>query len=288
MMGQQFKSGDTIAFVANSNPVLPTKKAEIQQLTEFFQSQGIKVKESPLLYEQSQTNVRQKAMIMNQFFADTQIRAIFDVSGGDRANEILPYLDYDKISNSPVAFYGYSDLTVVLNALIAKAQRIVTLWQVRTILMDQTGIQKQKMVQSFFHDQSSLYQVKWEFVQGDQMQGVLIGGNIRCFLKLAGTPYQPSLEGKIIFLEAMSGNRERLLSYFHQLTQLQGFYDIAGILLGTFTEYQQNDSYPIDKLVKEVIGTTEIPITKTNKIGHASTAQALVLGKHYHIRKGTD
>ena len=34
-----------------------------------------------------------------EFYEDASIKAIFDISGGDLANTILPYLDYERIAS---------------------------------------------------------------------------------------------------------------------------------------------------------------------------------------------
>ncbi len=34
------------------------------------------------------------------------------------------------------------------------------------------------------------------------MDGIVVGGNIRCLLKLAGTPYWPDMREKILLLES--------------------------------------------------------------------------------------
>ena len=41
-----------------------------------------------------------------------------------------------------------------------------------------------------------------KFLQGSKMQGIVVGGNIRCLLKLAGTEYWPDMNGKILLLES--------------------------------------------------------------------------------------
>ena len=48
---------------------------------------------------------------------DPEIQAIFDVSGGDAANAVLPYLDFSLLRRHPKPFFGYSDLSVLLNPL---------------------------------------------------------------------------------------------------------------------------------------------------------------------------
>ena len=62
------------------------------------------------------------------------------------------------------------------------------------------------------------------------MEGILAGGNLRCFLKLAGTPYFPDLTGKILFLESLGGGPELLASLLSQLGQLGVFQKISGLL----------------------------------------------------------
>lgn len=68
------------------------------------------------------------------FYRDDEIKGIFDISGGDIANGILPYLDYDVIADSSKLFWGYSDLTTVLNAIYTKTGKISVLYQIRNLL----------------------------------------------------------------------------------------------------------------------------------------------------------
>ena len=70
------------------------------------------------------------------FYKDAEIKGIFDISGGDVANGILPYLDYDVIANSPKIFLGYSDLTTVLNAIYQKTGRASVLYQIRKLIYE--------------------------------------------------------------------------------------------------------------------------------------------------------
>ena len=64
---------------------------------------------------------------------------IFDISGGDMANDAVDYLDYDQIAKSDAVFWGYSDLTSVINAIYQKTGRISHLFQIRNLVRDSTG-----------------------------------------------------------------------------------------------------------------------------------------------------
>lgn len=272
----QLQSGDTVAFVANSNP--QNRPEEIQKLEKCLQSLGLKVKKSPLLFENSFTNGAEKARVMHQFFQDREIKAIFDISGGDRANGVLPYLDFQLLKAHPTPFFGYSDVSSVLNSLLAHTEQTAELFQLKTLIWDESGGQVEKFKQTFFEGKNSLYQSDWQFIQGNELEGRVIGGNIRCFLKLAGTPYQPDFTDKILFLESYGGDKNALFSSFHQLKQQPHFDKLKGILLGTFISYQEENSYPIAELLKDVLQMPDLPIAITQQIGHRPTSNALSLG----------
>ena len=129
--------------------------------------------------------------------------------------------------------------------------------------------------------EEDLFQISYQFVQGEAMQGIVIGGNIRCFLKLAGTEYMPDFSGKILLLESFSGTVAKMETYLCQLQQLGAFEKVAGILLGTFTEMEEKQCNPtIEILVKRIVGET-LPIAVTREIGHGMDAKAIEIGKEY-------
>ena len=201
-------------------------------------------------------------------YRNPDIQEIYDISGGDIANSILPYLDYELIAKSNKRFWGYSDLTTIINAIYTKTGKISVLYQRR-----------------FYKEEyaDTLFDVKYEFLQGKEMQGILLGGNIRCLLKLAGTEYWPDMTDKILLLEARSGKVPQMITFLSQLQQLGVFSKVSGILLGTFTEMEKEACRPtIEELVKEFAGNT-IPIAKTWDIGHASDAKAICVGQYYHF-----
>ena len=70
------------------------------------------------------------------------------------------------------------------------------------------------------------------------MEGIVVGGNLRCLLKLAGTEYFPDMKGKILLLEAYGGETGPIATSFNQLELMGVFEQVNGILLGTFTRYE--------------------------------------------------
>ena len=212
-----------------------------------------------------------------KFYEDDSIKAIFDISGGDLANEVLDYLDYDIIRKNNKPFFGYSDLTTVLNGITTKTQQETYLYQIMNILDNVE--RRADFEKTLIHNKNDLTDISWHFLQGESIEGIVVGGNIRCFLKLAGTEYFPNLDNKVLFLEGMSTTIEGLITHLTQLKQIGVFNKISGLLLGTFTKIEQNfQEKDIYEILKGFV-PENIPITKTFEVGHGKDSKILVIGQ---------
>lgn len=222
---------------------------------------------------------KERASALMDFFRDDETEHIFDISGGDLANGILPYLDYGAIAGSTAVFWGYSDLTAVINAVYAKTGKASVLYQIRNLV---SGCRKQQTADfrnSLLYQKKDLFRIRYHFIRKNEMQGVILGGNIRCFLKLAGTEYMPDLTGKILLLESLSGTVPRMETYLCQLQQMGAFEKAAGILLGTFTQMEaEKCEPPIEELVLRFAGE-DLPVAVTGDIGHGTDAKAVIIGQ---------
>lgn len=123
------------------------------------------------------------------------------------------------------------------------------------------------------------------FIQQSKMRGIVVGGNIRCFLKLAGTEYMPELDGKILLLESFSGTVAKMETYLWQLKQIGAFDKVAGIILGTFTEMEKEKCTPaIETLVKRIAGK-DLPIAITRDIGHGADSKGIIIGREIYLEE---
>lgn len=274
------KKGDKIGIVACSNGLKESSRPEMEQLKITLENLGLTPVFSEYLYAKNgaESGTRQqRAEALMKFYRDEEIKGIFDVSGGDLANGVLPWLDYEVIAKSGKAFWGYSDLTTVVNAITAKTGKPSVFYQIRNLIYQNGEEQRRR-----FRD-NTLFYFPYNFLQGTHMSGPLIGGNIRCFLKLAGTEYFPSLTGKLLLLEAYGGGEAQLLTYFSQLEQLGAFRNVSGILLGTFTKLdQEKGPERVWELVQSFV-PAELPVAKTAFIGHGMDSRAAVIGNTYYF-----
>jgi muramoyltetrapeptide carboxypeptidase len=281
---KMLKCGDSIGLIACSNPLILREKNQVIELEGTFVKLGLHPVLSKYIFEQKSvinTTGAERASVLNDYYNDDSVKAIFDVSGGDIANELLDYIDYDSIRKHPKPFFGYSDLTTILNAIYKKTGNSSFLYQARCLVWENKEMQTLNFTNSIFNGQDDLYKIRWNFVRGKKVDGIVVGGNIRCLLKLAGTQYMPDFDDKVLFLESYGGGVALMKTYLCQLDQIGVFQKISGLLLGTFTKMEENNESPdIVELVLS-IADNRIPIAKTQDVGHGNTSKCLIVGKEY-------
>ena len=277
---------EKISITACSDPMKPEFRPNMDRLCAILSDVGYEPVISNCIYPKEYglhgTGSERAAELM-KLYTDPEITAIFDISGGDMSNELLPYLDFEVIRSSEKKFYGYSDLTTILNAIYTKTGKEAVLYQIRNFLYRHGEDQRCNFINTLQKNGNDLYDLDYHFIQGTAMEGVLIGGNIRCFLKLAGTEYMPDLHDKILLLEALNTGIPQLITFLSQLKQLHAFEQVNGILLGTFTKMEKEQVQPdAVTLVREFAGP-ELPIAKTTYIGHGSDSKGAVIGRYYRF-----
>lgn len=280
-----------VGLVCCSDGLAAEKKEEIACLKKVLKEMGIVSVECSCMYRGQESisagPPAERAEALMKMYRNTEIDAIFDLSGGNLANQILPWLNYEIIKNSGKEFWGYSDLTVLLNAIYTKTGNTGWLYQPRMLVGRNGDIQQEcftKMVKG--QDDSAFFPDDWRFLQGNHIEGVLVGGNIRCFLKLAGTEYFPDLQDKVLILESLGGGEGVITSLLTQLQQIGAFRKISGLLLGTFTELDGQEGYDaVERFVMETIDNKTLPVARTMQIGHGSSSRGIRIGESIKITK---
>lgn len=276
-----------IGIVCCSNGQREMMKPQLQRLGGILNEMQIEPVYGECLYEKDGVRSgtgKERAEALMLLYKDDSVSEIFDISGGDIANEVLPYLDYEQIANSNKMFFGYSDLTTVINAIYTKAGKESGLYQLRNLLDAEGEKQKKQFKATFVERKTDLIDFQYQFLQGEKMEGIVVGGNIRCFLKLAGTEYFPDLDGKILLLEACGGELPQIITYFSQLSQMGVFQRVKGILLGTFTKLEAaGGERELERLVLEF--AEKIPVAKTSEIGHGADSKCCMIGRKYRFTK---
>lgn len=119
-------------------------------------------------------------------------------------------------------------------------------------------------------------------------EGRLVGGNLSLLAAVAGTPYQPDVEGAILFLEDLAEPLYKIDRMLMQL-RLAGTLDgVAGVLLGEFTDMpdaEGEDGGPsLHDLLAELLVPLGVPVLAGLPFGHGVENWTLPQG----VRAGLD
>ncbi|EHP46141.1 MAG: LD-carboxypeptidase [Clostridium perfringens] len=277
--------GNKIGIISCSNGLSIKNKNIIDELKLNLKSLDIDMVEGDTLYAKEYNlfsgTGEEKARALEKLFLDKDIKMIFDISGGDLANEVLDFLDFNLIKENPKPFFGYSDLTVLLNAIYSQCDITTYNYQLRNLIGKFKEEQMQNFKASFIEGKEDIFNLDYKWINGSHLEGIVVGGNIRCLLKLAGTKYMPDFKDKILFLESFSGNSAKMVTYITQYKNLGVFNEVKGIILGEFTEMERENLKPdIVEILKRVIGEINIPILKTRDLGHGADAKCIPIGKY--------
>lgn len=281
------KLNDKIALVACSNQLNISSKNKIKEIIKIFNSFNIEVLVSKNIFktniQYSSGEVRGKEL--NKFFKDDSIKYIFDISGGDLCNEILPYLDFNCIKNSKAIYFGYSDLSVLLNSIYKKTNKISYYYNLKNITNENAF--KDFYNTFIVNDSNSLFNISnYTFIEGSSLNGIVIGGNIRCTLKLAGTEYFPNFNNSVLFLESYSGDLTKIRTFLAQYKLMNVFSNINGIILGQFTELSMKNQYnELINIMKKICNENNISLVITDNIGHSNDSKGIAIGKYLDIKK---
>ena len=275
--------GDTVTLVSPSSPV--DDSLDLQLARDVMEALGFRVR-TGAHYADRRGHLAGsdagRADDINAAFADTDTRAVICVRGGSGASRLLPLLDYDVIRANPKVLLGYSDITALHCAIHAQTG-LVTFhgpngsgsWnsfnadQFRRLFFERELMEYRNLEDR--GDELVQRRNRTITITGGRARGELVGGNLAVLTALAGSPYMPDFDGKVLFLEDVSEAPYRVDRMFSTL-RLTGALDrIAGFIWGHCTDCDPGEGFgslTIEQILDDYIRPLGIPAYRGAMIGH--------------------
>ena len=284
MLANKLKIGDTIGVIAPDKALKSKDRKTLENATKYFESLGLKVKYGKYLFSEDHYcagTPEERAKDLNDMFNDKEVKAIFTVKGGDMVNGILPYINYENIKNNPKIFLGMSDITVLLCA-INKMTGLITFHCQDYIWFGKdevTDYDKNEISDKLFNGNNVLipYEER-QFIDfsNKKIIGKIYGTNVRCLLKLVGTPYMPNLENAVLFLEGFHSDIIQWNAMLEQYNQMNAFN--KAVVFGYIYQLQhiEENKYSIVEELRKI--NSNVPIVKTNDFGHIHGNSIIPIG----------
>ncbi len=291
----RLRYGDTLGIIAPASA--PPDPQNIDRSVEALERLGFKTKLAPNARKRwgflAGTD-RERAGDLMRMFADPKVKAILCVRGGYGTARLLPRLDYRAIRAHPKIFIGYSDITSLHCALLAKSNLI----SFHGPMLNSDFVKEHLPA---FTLQSFLRTLMEPAAPGNICRGYsrktvsilrrgiatgrLIGGNLTLLCAALGTPYQPSFRGRILFFEDLDEVPYRFDRMLTQLLNAGLLQQVAGVAIGinkncrdpkarTLKEYRQT----LEDVFRERLLPLKIPVVTGLPFGHISRQATLPIG----------
>lgn len=218
---------------------------------------------------------------------DPDTKAIICARGGYGTVRIIEKIDFSPLLKNNKWIVGFSDITIlhtVLNKLgLASIHGAMPGFFVENKKMTRSFLSLMKLISTG----KSQFDIKaHELNRSGSCTGELVGGNLSLIYSLQGTPWQLETRGKILIIEDLTEyfyHLDRMMQNLRLAGQLK---DLAGLIVGGFTEMKDNDS-PFGKSAYEIIMDAvqdyHFPVFFDFPVGHIPKNLALILGSNYHL-----
>ena len=301
MIPDKLKSGDEVRVVALARSASDIDERVLERAKVALESLGLKVTFSKNAFSRNQRGCPtddEKVEDLQEAFMDENVKCILAAIGGFNSNQLLGKIDWQIIKDNPKIFGGFSDITVLNHAILAKTG-LVTYAMPNFYcfgLPPENSYSLEYFQRCLFADQpaelvvqqsETFYDFPWNYdevsprqalendgprvVQSGSAEGVMIGGNLCSLNLLNGTEYFPKVEGDVILCiedDSYDSITETFERHVQALMQQPFFRQVKAILVGRF----QGESRATDDMISDIILSknidSKIPVIVNLDFGH--------------------
>jgi len=303
---KKLKIGDEVRIIAPSISMAKWPQDVISLATSRLEEMGLVVsfgKNVREIDDFDSSPIESRLEDLYSAFKDSNVKGILCSSGGYNANYLLDKIDWQVIKDNPKFFCGFSDITVLSNAILKKTGLITysgpnfrNFGQKKYV--DYTLSYFEKMAfrdspliirpsPSWSDDNWIKNQDKRELIKNEgfwlinpgKASGQIIGGNLCSLNLLQGTSYMPSLKNSVLLIEddsmSTAGEFSRNLQ---SLAQLPDFSGIKAILFGRFQKKTKMTRKLLTALVKSLPQLDQLPVLANLDFGHTDPKFTFPIG----------
>ncbi|MGW4474478.1 S66 family peptidase [Nonomuraea sp. NPDC004354] len=240
---------------------------------------------------------------LHEAFADPSVAAIMTVIGGYNCNELLPFLDWELIRANSKILCGYSDITALQNAILARTGLVTysgphwstfgmrdhfeqTLQWFTDVVFGGAPVTLTPAAEwsddLWFLDQDKRDLIPnegWWPIRSGTAEGRIVGGNLCTLNLLQGTPCMPSLDGAILIVE--DDFESHPATFARDLTSLLQLPDAAGIrglAIGRFQKASNMTRPLLEQIVAGQPSLAGVPVLANLDVGHTYPLATFPIG----------
>jgi muramoyltetrapeptide carboxypeptidase len=283
------KKGDTIGILSPSST---GDKAVIEKGAAFLEQNGYRV----VIHAQNSAQLghlagsdEEKIAALMEMFADPAIDGILCARGGNGAIRLLDKIDFSVIARNPKVFVGYSDITVLLQAITKQAGFVTYYGPMAASFGRDFDMRTATDFFAMIEGRATHIEVDGiDVLQKGQAQGVLRGGNMTMLQNLIATPFDWETGRVLLFIEDVDEILYRIDRMLHHFRLSGKLKSVAAVLVGEMidvpdgeTSHMRPGEKPYGRDIVRILRDNlppSIPVCLNFPCGHAKYMTTLPVG----------
>ncbi len=308
----RLQPGDEIRVIAPSNSLAIVSEENREIATHALADLGLKLSFGKNVMECDaflSSSIEARIQDLHDAFLDPSVKGILTVLGGHNSNQLLSHIDYDLVRKHPKIFCGFSDITALQNAFLAQSNLVTYSGPHYSSFAMKQGLEYtlESFKNALFRDALTTlsHSKKWssdsewyldqetrsfednlgpKILNPGEAEGTIVGGNLGTFLLLKGTPYMPSLENTILFIEETEANDVIFDRNLQSIVDLPEFSGVQALLIGRFEKTAEITENKLKAIIQQKRALAHIPIVYDLDFGHTTPFFTFPIGGNAKLK----
>ena len=280
-------------------PASPCDPEIVQRGVTYLQSLGYRTKAprdpsaawgNPLHLFSSDTPI-DRINSLYALFEDPEVEAVISVRGGYGTMEILPLLDFKRLSKNIKPLVGISDVTVLLNSLGLQTDIRTVHGAVfpngfaKAATVDNSRESCTQLLDLLTAPQKRTWTCNRTLNQNVAARGRAIGGNLAMLAAIAGTRWEPVYDDGILFIEEIGERPYRIHRELLQLKLAGSLDKLRGVVVGELVDCPTPAGSTIDseQVFCDIFAGAQYPVLLGAPFGHGERNFPFVVGESVEI-----
>ena len=242
------------------------------------------------IFERFAGSDAERTEALEKALTDTTADLALALRGGYGAGRILPRLNWERLTGKTVPLAGFSDVTALFLAFLAKVGKGAWLCPCASSF-DTENCERDAAFSLAFRSRAFSLRTEGLADRGAGnpasffAEGLLWGGNLSVCVSLLGTPYFPAIKDGILFLEDIAEPAYRIERALLQLLYAGILEKQKALVLGDFTGADAgaghgDGRFGFSEAVDFLRQTLKIPVLTGFPIGHIPACVTIPTGVH--------
>jgi len=240
-------------------------EAKFMEISNRLVRAGYRLKVAPNVLESKVASVDRRKQLLEDMWMDPEVDLLVFARGGQGAVDVVEKLDWEKLKKRDMRVIGFSDLTMLVNSMLAKGVGHPMTGPVLTTLCysNQAAVNRMRDMMNGCPKDMRLRVVKG----GDKpVEGLAMGGLLDRLHRLTLKEWLPDATGRVIFIENTNKYASRTDEMLGCMLEKGVFEKAAAVVICDFNSKQPKEA--TRKKLEEFSAKIPCPVFSGFPYGH--------------------